>query len=55
MERLGELFDANFQFKETETPVDATSNEGQGLYTWRQNYYLSGLPTNICENESLVC
>lgn len=47
MERLGEFWTANFEFKETETPVDATSNKEQAYITWRQNYYLSGLPTNV--------
>lgn len=47
MNRLGEFWKANFEFKKTDTPVDADSNKEQAYITWRQNYYLSGLPANV--------
>ncbi len=47
MERLGEFWKENFVFEDTENPVDQDSNKEQAYITWRQNYYLSGLPANV--------
>ncbi len=47
MDRLGQFWTANFEFQDTDTPVDADSNKKQAYITWRQNYYLSGLPANV--------
>lgn len=43
---LANFWSANFEFKETETPVDNLNNQ-QAYITWRQNYYLSGLPAEV--------
>ena len=45
--RLGEFWKDNFEFEDTETPVDADKNNQQAEISWRQNYYLSGLPYNV--------
>lgn len=37
---------SHFEFKDTKTPVDNINNE-QAEITWRENYYLSGLPENV--------
>lgn len=47
MDRLAEFWAAHFEFADTDTPVDATSDKKQAYITWRQNYYLSGLPSNV--------
>ena len=47
MERLATFWAQNFEFKDTDSPVDADSNKKQAYITWRQNYYLSGLPSNV--------
>lgn len=47
LEKLGAFWTEHFKFENTETPVDATSNNQQAHITWRQNYYLSGLPANV--------
>ena len=46
LNRLATFWTANFKFQDTDTPVDNISNV-QAEITWRQNYYLSGLPTNV--------
>lgn len=46
MARLGEFWKAHFEFVETETPVDAVNNQPV-VITWKENYYLSGLPANV--------
>lgn len=47
LNRLGAFWTQYFEFKDTDTPVDADSNKKQAYITWRQNYYLSGLPSNV--------
>lgn len=46
MNSLANFWKTNFEFKETETPVDNLNNK-QAYITWRQNYYLSGLPSDV--------
>lgn len=46
MNLLANFWNTNFEFKETETPVDNLNNQ-QAYITWRQNYYLSGLPSDV--------
>ncbi len=47
MTALENFWTTHFEFVDTDTPVDATSNKTQAYITWRQNYYLSGLPENV--------
>lgn len=46
LEILAEFWTSHFEFKDTKTPVDNINNE-QAEITWRENYYLSGLPENV--------
>lgn len=46
MNSLANFWSTNFELKDTQTPVDNLNNQ-QAYITWRQNYYLSGLPTDV--------
>ncbi len=46
MTRLGEFWNAHFVLKDTDTPVDNVNGQ-ETVISWRENYYLSGLPTNV--------
>lgn len=46
LDKLGEFWTQYFEFKDTDNPVDSDSGKNQAYITWRQNYYLSGLPSN---------
>lgn len=46
MDRLGEFWNQHFTFEDTETPVDNVNGQG-AVISWRENYYLSGLPSNV--------
>nr|WP_320058326.1 RagB/SusD family nutrient uptake outer membrane protein [uncultured Bacteroides sp.] len=46
--KLGEFWTQNFDIVDTDTPVDNVNNT-QAVITWRQNYYLSGLPENVLQ------
>lgn len=46
MNSLANFWSTNFELKDRETPVDNLNNQ-QAYITWRQNYYLSGLPTDV--------
>ncbi|MEZ5005849.1 MAG: hypothetical protein R2738_07260 [Bacteroides graminisolvens] len=48
MSKLGDFWTQNFEVVDTDTPVDNVNNQ-QAVITWRQNYYLSGLPSNVLQ------
>ena len=48
LSKLGDFWTQNFEVVDTDTPVDNVNNQ-QAVITWRQNYYLSGLPSNVLQ------
>lgn len=46
MNRLGEFWSQHFVLEDRETPVDNVNGQ-EAVISWQENYYLSGLPSNV--------
>ena len=46
MNRLGEFWSQHFVLQDRETPVDNVNGQ-EAVISWQENYYLSGLPSNV--------